>query len=168
MNPTPNPPPPPVIRYSPPHEAEIALAPAAAVALADLIARGGGEMAGDPAADPKPYRRLLDAVRITTAPGKVVLAVDNNGDGDSDGDGGNDNGDSDSDGGNGDGDGQSANNNGRVLTITGAPEHLAVLADVVRDLAGDPDPDTHVHVEYFDGHYYLAESDVGLVLRIVR
>ena len=131
-NPTPAPP---VIRYSPPHEAEIALDATAAAALADLIARGSGEMAGDPAADPKPYQRVLDAVRVAAAPGKVVLAL-----------GGDE----------------------RVLTITGAPEHLAVLADVVRDLAADPDPDTHVHVEYFDEHYYLAESEIGLVLRIIR
>ena len=133
-------PPAPVIRYSPStREAEIVLDRAAARDLADLVARGQGELAGDHTADPKPYERLLDAVRITPAEpgteGKVILALDTE---------------------------------ARALTITGAPQHLAVLADVVRDMATDPDlrPDTHVHIEYFDGHYYLAESDVSLVLRI--
>jgi hypothetical protein len=38
---------------------------------------------------------------------------------------------------------------------------------VVRDLAAQPGPDMHVHVEYFDGHYYLAESEVGIVLQVI-
>ncbi len=127
--------PPPVIRYSPPtREAELALDAEAADLLADMIARGAGEMAGNRTVDPKPYDRLLDAVRIATGPGKVVLGIDAE---------------------------------GRVLTITGALEHLAVLADVVRDVPLDTDPTAHVHVEYFDGHYYLAESEVSLVLRII-
>jgi len=36
------------------------------------------------------------------------------------------------------------------------------------DPATDPDPDAHVHVEHFDEHCYLAESEIGLVLRIVH
>lgn len=124
---------PPVIRYGLRfHEAEIALDAEAADQLADMIARGAGEMAGNRTVDPSPYDRLLDAVRIATGPGKVVLGIDAD---------------------------------GRVLTITGALEHLAVLADVVRDVPLDTDPKAHVHVEYFDGHYYLAESEVSLVLR---
>lgn len=124
---------PPVIRYGLRfHEAEIALDAEAADQLADMIARGTGEMAGNQTIDPKPYDRSLDAVRIATGPGKVVLGLDAE---------------------------------GRVLTITGALEHLAVLADVVRDVPLDTDPTAHVHVEYFDGHYYLAESGVSLVLR---
>lgn len=131
------PPAPPLIRYSPPtREAEIALDRATAGELADLIARGEGEMAADATADPEPYEKLLGAVRITAvSEGKVVLALDSA---------------------------------GQVLTITGARRHLSVLADVVRDLAADPDPDAHVHIEYFDGHYYLAESEISLVLRICR
>ena len=127
---------PPVLRYSPSfHEVEIALDGPAARALADVIARGEGELAADAAADPKPYERLLDAVRATATPsGKVVLGLDAD---------------------------------GRVLCVTGSPQHLAVLADVVRDLADDPDPEGHVHIEYFDDHFYLAESEVGLVLRTV-
>ena len=121
------------IRYSPPDEVEISLDCATARNLADMIARGGGEMTADPAADPKPYDRLLRAVRIVATPsGKVVLSVDPE---------------------------------ERVLRAAGAREHLAVLAGVVRDLAEHPDPDTHLHVEYFDGHYYLAESEVSLVLQ---
>lgn len=97
-----------------------------------MIARGAGEMAANRAIDPKPYDRLLDAVRIATGPGKVVLGL---------------------------------GAEGRVLTITGALEHLAVLADVVRDVPLDTEPAAHVKVEYFDGHHYLAESEVSLVLR---
>lgn len=124
---------PPVICYAPKtHEAVIALDTEAANDLADMIARGEGEMAGDHTADPKPYDQLLDAVRVATAPDKVVLGVDAT---------------------------------GRVLTITGALEHLAVLASVVRDVPLDSDPMAHVHVEYFEDHYYLAESEVSLVLR---
>jgi hypothetical protein len=126
---------PPVLRYSAPfHEAEIALDRDAAHALADTVARGG-DVPADPAADPKPYERLLDALHVAVVPeGKVVLGLDAD---------------------------------ERVLTVTGAAPHLAVLADVVLDLADDPDPDAHAHVEYFDEHYYLAESTVSLVLRIV-
>ena len=56
---------------------------------------------------------------------------------------------------------------GQALHLTGAPEYLAVLAHVVRDLVTELDPDTHVHIEYFDGHYYLAESKIGIVLRVI-
>ncbi len=123
----------PVICYSTAtHEAEIALDAEASSELADMIARGEGELAGDRSADPKPYDQLLSAVRVTTAPGKVVLGLDAD---------------------------------GRVLTITGALDHLAVLANVVRDVPLDPDPMAHVHVEYFEDHYYLDESEVSLVLR---
>jgi hypothetical protein len=134
-------PPPPVICYSPPfHEVEIAMSRATGRDLADLIARGEGEMAGDLTADPAPYPQLLDAVRVTREPagpsGKVVLGTDAD---------------------------------RRVLTITGALEHLAVLADIVRSLAASPDldPKSHLHIEYYDEHPYLAESEVALVLRIV-
>lgn len=123
---------PPVIRYGLRyHEADMALDAEASSELGDMIARGEGEMAGNQTVDPKPYDRLLDAVRIATAPGKVVLGLDAD---------------------------------GRVLTITGALEHLAVLANVVRDVPLDTDPMAHVHVEYFEDHYYLAESEVSLVL----
>jgi len=125
--------PPPAIRYSSPfHEVEIATSRAAGRDLADMIARGEGEMVSDQTVDPAPYEKLLDAVRVTTAPGKVVLGLDTD---------------------------------GRVLTITGALDHLAVLANVVRDVPLDPDPMAHVHVEYFEDHYYLDESEVSLVLR---
>jgi hypothetical protein len=122
-----------VIRYAPrTHEAEMALDAEASSELADMIARGEGEMAGNQTVDPAPYSQLLDAVRIATAPGKVVLGI---------------------------------NADGRVLTITGALEHLAVLANVVRDVPLDTDPMAHVHVDYYEEHYYLAESKVSLVLR---
>ncbi len=129
--------PPPAIRYSSPfHEVEIATSRAAGRDLADMIARGEGEMVSDQTVDPAPYEKLLDAVRVTNAPGKVVLGLDTD---------------------------------GRVLTITGALEHLAVLASNVRGMAGSPDldPKSHLHIEYYEDHYYLAESEVSLVLRIV-
>jgi hypothetical protein len=126
---------PPVIRYGLRfHEVDMALDAEASSELADMIARGEGEMAANQTVDPKPYDQLLDAVRIATAPGKVVLGLDAE---------------------------------GRVLTITGALEHLAVLANVVRDVPLDTDPKAHVHVEYFEDHYYLAESEVSLVLHFL-
>lgn len=133
-------PPPPVICYSSPyHEAELTMDRETGRDLADLIANGEGEMAGDQTADPAPYEQLLDAVRVAAQPsgpdGKVILGL---------------------------------SDDGKALTITGAREHLAVLAKVMRSLADSPDlrPITHVHVEYFEGHYYLAESQVSLVLQI--
>ncbi|HEV3170740.1 MAG TPA: hypothetical protein VGZ32_10395 [Actinocrinis sp.] len=125
------------IGYAPPtHEAKIDMDRAAGRELADMIARGEGEMAGDQTADPAPYPQLLDAVRVATAPGKVVLGLDAD---------------------------------GRVLTFTGALEHLAVLASNVRNLANDPDlkPITHLHVDYYEDHYYLAESEISLVFQVI-
>jgi len=125
-----------MIRYSPKfHEVDIELDRAAASELADMIERGTGEITGDLTADPRPYQRQLEAVRVTAVPsGKVVIGLDAD---------------------------------GRALLLTGALEYLAVLAHVVHDLAAEPGPDTHVHVEYFDGHYYLAESEVGIVLQVI-
>lgn len=125
-----------MIRYSPKfHEVDIELDRAAASELADMIERGAGEIAGDLAADPGPYQRQLEAVRVAAVPsGKVVISLDDD---------------------------------GQALHLTGAFEYLAVLAHVVRDLAAEPSPDTHAHVEYFDGHYYLAESEVGIVLQVI-
>ena len=124
-----------MIRYSPKfHEVDIEVDHAAASELADLIERGAGEIAGDLAADPRPYQRQLEAVRVAAvSSGKVVVSLDD----------------------------------GQALHLTGALEYLAILAHVVRDLATEPSPDTHVHVEYFDGHYYLAESEVGIVLQVI-
>ena len=116
------------------HEAKIDTDRAAGRALADMIARGEGEMAGDLAADVAPYPEVLDAVRVATAPGKVVIGVD-----------------------------------GRVLTFKGALEHLAVLARNVRNMADSPDldPKSHMHIEYYEDHYYLAESEISVVLMIL-
>lgn len=132
--------PPPVIRFAPPtREADLVMVRETGRDLADLIARGEGEMAGDQTADPTPYDQLLDAVRIAPTPagpdGKVILGI---------------------------------SDDGKALTITGAREHLAVLARNVRSLADSPDlrPITHRHIEYYEGHYYLAESQVSLVLQI--
>ncbi len=125
-----------MIRYSPKfHEVDIELDRAAASELADVIKRGAGEIAGDLAANPRPYQRQLKAVRVAAVPsGKVVISLDDD---------------------------------GQALHLTGALEYLAVLAHVVRDLAADPSPNTHAHVEYFDGHYYLAESEVSIVLQVI-
>ena len=125
-----------MIRYSPKfHEVGIELDHTTASELADIIERGAGEIAGDLAADPRPYQRQLVAVRVAAVPsGKVVVSLDDD---------------------------------GQALHLTGALEYLAVFAHVVRDVAAEASPDTHVHVEYFDGHYYLAESEVGIVLQVI-
>ena len=61
----------------------------------------------------------------------------------------------------------SLDDDARYCTCDRDARYLAVLAHVVRDLATEPSPETHVHVEYFDGHYYLAESEVGIVLQVI-
>jgi len=67
-----------------------------------MIARGSGKLPGDSNGDPKPYKRVLEAVLVVGVPsGKVVLSLDAD----------------------------------DACCVTGAMEHLAVLADVVRDLS---------------------------------
>jgi hypothetical protein len=51
------------------------------------------------------------------------------------------------------------------LAVRGPKRLLSVLADVVRDAATSGDPEGHVHVEYFPGHYYLGEGSVSLTIR---
>jgi hypothetical protein len=54
----------------------------------------------------------------------------------------------------------------RVLHLSGAREHLTVLGGALIGLAGDPDPLGHLHVDYFEDHYYLAESELSIVFQI--
>ncbi|HEV2638021.1 MAG TPA: hypothetical protein VGX23_22925 [Actinocrinis sp.] len=55
-----------------------------------------------------------------------------------------------------------------TLRFTGAPAHLKVLAANIRALAEDPDPTGHLHVEYFEEHYYLAESEPSVIFHFAQ
>ena len=54
----------------------------------------------------------------------------------------------------------------RNLRFAGAVEYLTVLGNNIRNLAEAPDPSGHLHVEYFEDHYYLAESELSVVFQI--
>jgi len=51
----------------------------------------------------------------------------------------------------------------RILVISGDYAGRAVLADNVRAMACAEDGG-HLHIEYFPGHFYLAEGSVPLVV----
>jgi cytochrome P450 len=51
----------------------------------------------------------------------------------------------------------------RTLTISGAPEHLSTLADIVEDMAASTDGG-HVHIEHYPDHPYLEAGSAPLVL----
>lgn len=51
----------------------------------------------------------------------------------------------------------------RTLSVTGAPEHLNVLAEIVDDLAAAT-AGGHVHVEHYPDHPYLQEGSFSLIL----
>lgn len=51
-----------------------------------------------------------------------------------------------------------------ALTITGARDKLAILADILLDSASPPEPGGHVHIEYFDDHAYLDPASLPLVI----
>ncbi|ANZ37188.1 hypothetical protein BBK82_15065 [Lentzea guizhouensis] len=57
---------------------------------------------------------------------------------------------------------------GRDLVVTGGAEHLAVLGEVLRDLADEPDFGYHVHIDHFPDHYYLAEGSWPLVVQVTE
>jgi hypothetical protein len=56
------------------------------------------------------------------------------------------------------------------LTIRGAPEKLAILADNIDFLAVQPNQPKsvrlreHVHIEYYPGHNYLHEMSIPLLI----
>lgn len=51
----------------------------------------------------------------------------------------------------------------RILVISGDFVGRSVLADNLRDMASAEDGG-HLHVDYFPGHYYLAEGSLPLVV----
>ncbi|MEU7478565.1 hypothetical protein AB0A63_21445 [Lentzea sp. NPDC042327] len=54
------------------------------------------------------------------------------------------------------------------LVVSGGAEHLAVLGEVLRDLAEEADFDHHVHVDHFPGHHHLAEESWPLVVQVTE
>ncbi|HEV7974235.1 Imm32 family immunity protein [Amycolatopsis sp.] len=55
-----------------------------------------------------------------------------------------------------------------TLVARGPKPLLSVLAELVRDAAASGDPEGHVHVEYFPGHFYLGEGSESLTIRDAR
>jgi hypothetical protein len=53
------------------------------------------------------------------------------------------------------------------LRLHGGPQQLSMLGDVVEQFALEGDPSSHLHVEGFPGHEFLAESLQGLVIGLV-
>ncbi|WP_233571193.1 hypothetical protein [Nocardiopsis sp. Huas11] len=51
----------------------------------------------------------------------------------------------------------------RILVISGDAAGRAVLADMIRDMASAEDGG-HLHIDYYPGHFYLAEGSVPLVV----
>ncbi|GAA1450858.1 hypothetical protein GCM10009602_48220 [Nocardiopsis tropica] len=51
----------------------------------------------------------------------------------------------------------------QILVISGDAAGRAVLADNVRDMASAEDGG-HLHIDYYPGHFYLAEGSVPLVV----
>jgi hypothetical protein len=55
---------------------------------------------------------------------------------------------------------------GQSLLVCGGDEFMAVLADNIGGFAEDGVRGEHAHIEYFPGHYYLAEEAEPLVLAL--
>ena len=58
---------------------------------------------------------------------------------------------------------------GDRLTVAGAPELLAVLAQNIEFLANSSDSEgsssgRHVHIEYYEGHFFLHKESVRLIV----
>lgn len=52
------------------------------------------------------------------------------------------------------------------LLISGAPPWLAVLAENIENFAQDAIPSSHLHLEYFPGHFYIGEESSAIVVAI--
>jgi hypothetical protein len=57
---------------------------------------------------------------------------------------------------------------GRRLLISGAVQHLAVLAQNLRGLAREGRPGEHLHIEYFPGHFYLDQQSAPFVVESTK
>ncbi|GAA2561338.1 hypothetical protein GCM10010435_36290 [Winogradskya consettensis] len=55
---------------------------------------------------------------------------------------------------------------GDTLHIAGEERFLAVLADNLEAVAEAGDTTSHLHVDYYPGHYYLAEDSAALVVQL--
>ncbi|WP_410810101.1 hypothetical protein [Micromonospora sp. 067-2] len=49
------------------------------------------------------------------------------------------------------------------LTVRGGSESRSLFADLLRDVA-NMDDGGHVHLEHFEGHYFLSPDSVPLVV----
>jgi hypothetical protein len=57
----------------------------------------------------------------------------------------------------------SADTGGRTLTVTGAPGHLGVLAEILGESAA-ADDGGHIHIEHYPDHPYLGEGSLPLIV----
>jgi hypothetical protein len=52
------------------------------------------------------------------------------------------------------------------LHVSGSSKLLHCLADEIRELATDAEPGYHLHLEYFDGHFFLGPGSVPVVVQL--
>ena len=52
----------------------------------------------------------------------------------------------------------------QALSFTGSGQSMKVLAENIRGLCREGVPGEHLHIEYFPDHFYLAESQISLVV----
>jgi hypothetical protein len=57
---------------------------------------------------------------------------------------------------------------GGWIALSGAAEHCALLAENVASFASEAHSaeGTHMHIEYFPGHYYLGAESLPLVVAL--
>ena len=52
-----------------------------------------------------------------------------------------------------------------ALVLEGECQYLNVLAENIEGfISDDPDPGDHLHIEYYDDHFYLAPSQISLTV----
>ena len=54
--------------------------------------------------------------------------------------------------------------NDSSLLIQGSTEKLSLFAEVVGDFGKDGGGNDHLHIEYYDGHFYLSPKSTSLVI----
>jgi hypothetical protein len=50
------------------------------------------------------------------------------------------------------------------LQISGEPARLSILAENVKNFAGDRPKGEHIHIDYYDDHPYLASTSIPIVI----
>lgn len=59
----------------------------------------------------------------------------------------------------------SVDESGSALVVEGERQYLDILAENIEGFIDDVrSPGDHLHIEYFEGHFYLAPSDISLTV----